>query len=114
VDNGDLHAREDLLLEHTSTSPRENGLVRIPIERAMQLIAQRGLPVAGGSVVSAPEFAGDERPSITAPLTSGFARTGYELDVMEAREQKLSYGKASGTEHAQLTPQTAGNVAGTK
>ena len=110
----DLHAREDLLLEHTSTSTRENGLLRIPIEHAMQLIAQRGLPVAGGSVASSPMFVGDDRPTITEPLTSGFARTGYELDVMEAREQKLSYGKASAAEHAQLAPATPSTTVASK
>ena len=100
----DLHAREDLLLEHYSVSPAEGGAVRIPIERAMQLIAQRGLPVASGPGTAAPVMVGDANTAITAPLTSGFARTGYELDVMEARAQKMSYGKASDAEHAELKP----------
>ena len=43
------------------------------------------------------QMAGDAKPEVQAPLTTGFARTGYELDVMEAREQKMSYGKASGS-----------------
>ena len=51
LDNGNqdvanLHEREDLLLDHYSWVDRGQGKVRIPIERAMQLIAQRGLPVA--------------------------------------------------------------------
>ncbi len=51
LDNGNqdlanLHEREDLLLDHYSWIDRGQGKVRIPIERAMQLIAQRGLPVA--------------------------------------------------------------------
>ncbi len=101
----DLHAREDLLLEHYSTSATEHSTIRIPIDRAMELIAQRGLPVVNANVASSgPGFVGDNTATITEPLTSGFARTGYELDVMEARQQKLSYGKAEGTEHAQLTP----------
>ncbi len=100
----DLHAREDLLLDHYSSSQNDKAL-RIPIDRAMELIAERGLPLANTSVASAGKgFVGDNVAVITQPLTSGFARTGYELDVMEAREQKLSYGKAEGTEHAQLTP----------
>ena len=102
----DLHAREDLLLGYYSSSQTDNGAIRIPIDRAMELIAQRGLPVvsqaAGAS--AGPQFVGDAKPVITQPLTSGFARTGYELDVMEARAQKLSYGAAEGTEHAQLAP----------
>ena len=92
----DLHAREDLLLEHYSTSPSEGGTIRIPIERAMELIAQRGLPVAQGNGVAAPAMTGDAHEQVTAPLTSGFARTGYELDAMETREQRLNYGKAEG------------------
>ena len=39
----DLHAREDLLLDHYSSVPGQP--MRIPIDRAMELIAQRGLPV---------------------------------------------------------------------
>ena len=31
----------------------------------------------------------------TSPLTTGFARTGYELTTMEAREQKANYGKVA-------------------
>ena len=100
----DLHAREDLLLDHYSSSQTERGVIRIPIDRAMELIAQRGLPVVNSNIASGPGFVGDNVAVITQPLTSGFARTGYELDVMEARQQKLSYGKAEGTEHAQLTP----------
>ena len=43
----DLHAREDLLLEHYSLVDGQPGTIRIPIERAMELIAQqRG--AAGG------------------------------------------------------------------
>ncbi len=101
----DLHAREDLLLDHYSSSQTEKGQIRIPIDRAMELVAQRGLPVVNANVAGVGKgFVGDNAAAITEPLTSGFARTGYELDVMEARQQKLSYGKAEGTEHAQLTP----------
>ena len=49
-------------------------------------------------------MAGDEKPTVQAPLTSGFARTGYELETIEAREQKLSYGKAAGENKAELAP----------
>ncbi len=45
-DVADLHAREDLLLDNYSWVDQSKGKVRIPIERAMELIAQRGLPVA--------------------------------------------------------------------
>lgn len=100
----DLHAREDLLLNNYSTSPGEGGSIRIPISRAMELIAQRGLPVNTPTGAGAPLMVGDERPTVQAPLTSGFARTGYELQTIEAREQKLSYGKAIGENKAELAP----------
>ena len=45
-DVADLHAREDLLLEHYSWVDQSQGKVRIPIDRAIHLLAQRGLPVA--------------------------------------------------------------------
>jgi hypothetical protein len=100
----DLHAREDLLLDHYSVAPGEGASIRIPISRAMELIAQRGLPVAAQPASSEVEMVGDEKPVVEAPLTSGFARTGHELDVMEARAQKLSYGKAEGGAQAELAP----------
>ena len=101
-DTANLHAREDLLLEHYSVVSGEQG-VRIPIERAMQLIAEKGLPVAP-AVQAGQMLAGDKHPTVTAPLTSGFARTGYELDQIEARQQKMDYGKATSGEHAELKP----------
>jgi hypothetical protein len=100
----DLHAREDLLLDHYSVVPQAGGSVRIPISRAMELIAQKGLPVAAPAATTAVEMAGDEKPVVQAPLTNGFARTGYELDVIEARAEKMSYGKAEGATHAELVP----------
>ena len=79
----DLHAKEDLLLENYSWANQSQGKVRIPIERAMELIAQRGLPVAP-QVEHAPLLTGDDKPVVGVPLTSGFARTGYELDEAQA------------------------------
>ena len=99
----DLHAREDLLLEHYSRTPAEGQAIRIPIERAMELIAQRGLPVFN-QPGTAPLMVGDAKPEVQAPLTTGFARTGYELQTIEAREQQLTYGKAENAAHAELTP----------
>jgi hypothetical protein len=99
----DLHAREDLLLEHYSSDPSDNGRIRIPIERAMELIAERGLPVAPQEATT-PLMAGDTQPTIQAPLTDGFARTGYELEVTEARKQRLSYSNAEDSTHAAVIP----------
>jgi hypothetical protein len=99
----DLHAREDLLLDHYSVVADQPGAVRIPIARAMQLIAQRGLPVNTQAASPSVLMAGDEKPVVQAPLTDGFARTGYELDVIEARAEKMSYGKAEGAAHPELS-----------
>jgi hypothetical protein len=100
----DLHAREDLLLNNYSVAAGAAGTIRIPISRAMEIVAQRGLPVNAQAGAAAVEMAGDEKPAVQAPLTSGFARTGYELETIEAREQKLSYGKAAGESKAELAP----------
>jgi len=100
----DLHAREDLLLNNYSVAAGGTGSIRIPISRAMEIVAQRGLPVNAQAGAAAVEMAGDEKPTVQAPLTSGFARTGYELETIEAREQKLSYGKAQGGNKAELAP----------
>jgi len=85
-DTADLHAREDLLLEYYSWADQGQGSprrVRVPIERAMELIAQRGLPVAP-QVEHAPLLAGETRPTVAVPLTNGFARTGYEQEEARA------------------------------
>lgn len=81
----DLHSREDLLLDHYTRIDGEPGKVRIPIDRAMEIIAQRGLPVAPAAQLQ-PLMTGDNRPTVTFPLTSGFARTAYEM------EQRLDEG----------------------
>lgn len=83
-DVANLHAREDLLLDHYSWVDDAHTKVRIPIERAMELIAQRGLPVAEKPAQSEPLMAGDSAPTVNAPLTDGFARTGFEQQEMAA------------------------------
>ena len=94
-DISDLHAKEDLLLDNYSTSADLTaGTVRIPIERAMDLIVQRGLPKTAGTENTAPLMAGEAKPVVMVPLTTGFARTGYELETIETREQKNTYNKA--------------------
>jgi hypothetical protein len=100
----DLHAREDLLLNNYSVVSGQGGSVRIPITRAMELIAQRGLAVNAQAAAATVEMAGDEKPVVKAPLTSGFARTGYELETIEVRAQKMSYGKAEAESKAELAP----------
>jgi hypothetical protein len=85
----DLHAREDLLLDHYTWVNQQQGTLRIPIGQAMQIIAQRGLPVIPGGT-NEPAMTADVQPHVTAPLTNGFARTGYEqqLEVEQARQQE--------------------------
>jgi hypothetical protein len=82
----DMHAKEDLLLENYSYVGPEAGAaqgksaVRIPIERAMELIAQRGLPVDAATESTDKPLAEAALPVVKAPLTDGFARTGYEQE----------------------------------
>jgi hypothetical protein len=76
-DVADLHAREDILLNNYTWIDESKGTVRIPIERAMEIIAQTGLPVAPAAQ-NVPLMAGDSRPTVTMPLTDGFAPTTYE------------------------------------
>lgn len=97
----DLHAREDLLLNYYSVVPGEGNNIRIPITRAMELIAQRGLPVNTQTAATEPVMVGDDKPEILAPLTTGFARTGYELDTIEARAEKMAYSRAEGESRAE-------------
>jgi hypothetical protein len=84
-DVADLHAREDLLLSNYSWVDQSKGTVRIPIGQAMQLIAQRGLPVAPVVQTKQPQqlMTGESTPSVTVPLTNGFARTSYEQEQAE-------------------------------
>jgi hypothetical protein len=97
AETSDMHAREDLLLEHyTKADPAEGpeGTIHIPIEKAMQLIVQRGLPAAASPATAVQtRLTGDKQAEVTAPLTNGFARTGYELDQIESREQKMKLGE---------------------
>ena len=86
-DVADLHAREDLLLENYSWADHAQGKVRIPIEHAMELLAERGLPQAP-AVEKAPLLTGDYEPAVAVPLTSGFARTAYELDQAAAQKHE--------------------------
>jgi hypothetical protein len=100
IDDGDqdiaeMHAREDLLLDHYSWIDRSSGKVRIPIARAMEIIAKGGLPVAPAEQTE-PLMAGDKAPVVTVPLTDGFARTGYEQQYQETLEQQRMRGEKPG------------------
>jgi hypothetical protein len=92
----EMHAREDLLLNYYSWVDRSGGKVRIPIARAMEIIAKNGLPVAPEEQTSEPLMAGDRAPVLAVPLTDGFARTGYEQQYMETLEQQRMRGEKPG------------------
>lgn len=99
-DLAELHERESLLLDHYSWMDRSQGKVRIPIERAMELVVQRGLPVVAGAepgTASTPSYGetpegapmrADENGIVlpTLPLTSGFAPTAYEQELATSRK----------------------------
>jgi hypothetical protein len=88
----EMHAREDLLLNNYTWVDRSSGKVRIPIARAMELIAKGGLPVAPAEQTE-PLMAGDKTPVVPVPLTDGFARTGYEQQYMDTLEQQRMRGE---------------------
>jgi hypothetical protein len=98
-----MHAREDMLLNHYSWVDEQKQTVRIPIARAMQLIAQRGLPVESDQTAEEKPMFGDGSRAVTAPLTDGFARTGPELQMIEARQQRME-GVTPQNAHAELQP----------
>jgi hypothetical protein len=56
VDLAALRAREDADLNGYGWVDRKAGVVRIPIERAMDLLVQRGLPVRGQPNAPKPRF----------------------------------------------------------
>jgi hypothetical protein len=91
----EMHTREDLLLDNYTWVDRQSGKVRIPITRAMQIIAEHGLPVAPEEQTE-PLMAGDRAPVVPMPLTDGFARTGYEQQYLETLEQQRMRGEKPG------------------
>jgi len=50
----------------------------------MELIAAGDTLKVAPDVVQAPLLSGDTKPVVAAPLTNGFARTGYEQDEAAA------------------------------
>jgi len=85
IDVVDLHAREDILLDSYTWIDSSKGTVRIPIEQAMQIIAQKGLPVAQAQE-GQQLMTGDVKPVVAMPLTNGFARTSYEQELKAEKQ----------------------------
>ena len=115
----DLHAREDLLLDHyTAREAGEGapaGSVRIPINVAMQLVVKRGLPASNeGSnhaigIEQSAMMHGDVDHKVTAPLTNGFARTAWDLEQIEARGQKMKFENNGAPGRARSPEKVAGS-----
>ena len=63
-----LHAQEDKLLNNYTWIDQGAGTVRIPIDRAIELIAQRGLPVQAPPAGATPN-------ALTRPESSSSGRT---------------------------------------
>lgn len=61
-----LHSEENALLDRYAWVDRAHGIVRIPIDRAITLLAERGLPAASGNAV-APEPPRAAAPEGQAP-----------------------------------------------
>jgi hypothetical protein len=101
-DLADLHAREDLLLDHYTWVNREQGTLRIPIGHAMELIVQRGLPVVPAA--TEPAMTADQQQALSVPLTNGFARSGYEEQLETEELRKQGSRRASSGEQASLAP----------
>jgi hypothetical protein len=103
-DMADMHQKEDLLLDHYTWVDQQQGVVRIPIERAMELIVEKGLPVAPAAATSA----GTDTAVITPPLTNGFARTTFEQEqstresLMGQRHEAASNKAPGKTENAKV------------
>ncbi|HEY1767992.1 MAG TPA: hypothetical protein VGG26_10065 [Terracidiphilus sp.] len=95
-DIADLHARENLLLDNYTWIDQSKGTVRIPIERAMEILAEKGLPVAPAAETG-PLMTGDSRPAVTMPLTDGFAPTSYEQDQAATQASTAVRSEPQGT-----------------
>lgn len=93
-DLNDIRVREDLLLDHYSWANAEHTKVRIPIERAMELLTENGKIAVAPNAAAAQEqdiakMTGAGQPAITIPLTNGSAPTAYEIRMNEIREQRM-------------------------
>jgi hypothetical protein len=90
-DVADLHQRENLLLENYTWADAAHTKVRIPIERAMEIVARQGIQVAPAAQLL-PPMTGDARPVVTTPLTNGFAPTAFEQE----QQQQAAMGRKRG------------------
>lgn len=66
-----MRAEEDRVLDSYGWVDAQRGIVRIPIERAMALVAEEGLPARAGAAPYAPEIFPDKSNSGRTPQPSG-------------------------------------------
>jgi len=69
----DLRAAEDAILASYGWVDKNSGVVRIPIDQAMKLMLERGLPVREGATP----------PPASAPRSDGDANSGREIGVLK-------------------------------
>lgn len=63
----ELRTRENHLLTTYGWQDQKAGIVRIPVERAIDMVAQKGLPYEGGPGVPAPKPAAAAKPPVAKP-----------------------------------------------
>lgn len=97
-DLADMRAREDLLLDYYSWANPQHTKVRIPIERAMEIMTESGklavAPAAANEDVA--KMTAASQIPVTAPLTNGSAPTSYEIQMNQTREQQMKLGHPEG------------------
>ncbi len=64
-------AEEDKILDSYGWVDRKAGIVRIPIDRAMTLVLQKGLPIRGSSAAKGQENTKGVAPAPAAPRVDG-------------------------------------------
>jgi hypothetical protein len=81
IDLREMRGAEDQLLHHYSWADRDKGIVRVPIDRAMDLLVQRGLPARAevGQAVSPANrpqtgIAPNKQAEAPAPPTQGIKK----------------------------------------
>lgn len=75
-----LRAEEEMRLHHYAWLDRAEGVVRIPIERAMDVVAERGLPTR--------EDAGPAAPQVTVPDEAGLGRAPGAVAAPDTPKQE--------------------------
>ena len=63
-----IRTHEDRILNSYAWSDRQTGVVRIPVERAMELLVQRGLPVRTKPDARAPQPPARTSPTLPPPV----------------------------------------------